>query len=96
MNPGNLLEQFLGRGAAGPLADAARAATDRFLPGGLNPPGGFAGAATQANRPLFDNVADYNGFTTVGILPSQAVPPFRLRALRQKGRRWTQPKLRGE
>jgi MSHA pilin protein MshD len=31
-----------------------------------NPPGGFTGAATQANRPQFDNVADYNGFTSAG------------------------------
>jgi MSHA pilin protein MshD len=28
-----------------------------------NPSGGFTGAATQANRPLFDDVGDYNGFT---------------------------------
>lgn len=41
-----------------------------------NPAGGFAGAATQANRPLFDNVADYNGFNTVGIftLDGVAIP----------------------
>lgn len=41
-----------------------------------NPAGGFAGAATQANRPLFDNVADYNGFNTVGIftIDGAAIP----------------------
>lgn len=38
-----------------------------------NPPGGFVGAATQANRPLFDNVGDYNGFTTVGIFTVDGV-----------------------
>jgi MSHA pilin protein MshD len=32
-----------------------------------NPPGGFSGAATQANRPQFDNVNDYNGFATTGV-----------------------------
>lgn len=32
-----------------------------------NPAGGFTGAATQANRVLFDNVMDYNGFATTGI-----------------------------
>lgn len=32
-----------------------------------NPAGGFTGAATQANRALFDDVMDYNGFTTTGI-----------------------------
>jgi len=41
-----------------------------------NPAGGFAGAATQANRPLFDDVNDYNGFTTNGIftLDGVAIP----------------------
>jgi MSHA pilin protein MshD len=41
-----------------------------------NPPGGFSGAATQANRPLFDDVSDYNGFATIGIftLDGVAVP----------------------
>ena len=41
-----------------------------------NPAGGFAGAPTQANRPLFDDVNDYNGFTTVGIftLDGVAIP----------------------
>jgi MSHA pilin protein MshD len=32
-----------------------------------NPAGGFSGAATQANRPQFDNVNDYNGFATAGV-----------------------------
>ena len=32
-----------------------------------NPAGGFTGAATQANRALFDDVMDYNGFATTGI-----------------------------
>ena len=34
-----------------------------------NPSGGFTGASTQANRPLFDDIGDYNGFTTTGIYP---------------------------
>jgi MSHA pilin protein MshD len=32
-----------------------------------NPPGGFSGAATQANRQNFDDARDYNGFNTSGI-----------------------------
>lgn len=32
-----------------------------------NPAGGFTGAVTQANRALFDDVMDYNGFATTGI-----------------------------
>jgi MSHA pilin protein MshD len=32
-----------------------------------NPAGGFTGAATQANRALFDDVMNYNGFATTGI-----------------------------
>lgn len=34
-----------------------------------NPVDGFSGAATQANRNLFDDIGDYNGFTTTGIFP---------------------------
>lgn len=36
-------------------------------------PGGFAGAPTQANRPLFDDIGDYNGFTTAGIFTVDGV-----------------------
>lgn len=32
-----------------------------------NPAGGFAGAAVQANRALFDDVFDYHGFATAGV-----------------------------
>ena len=32
-----------------------------------NPPGGFSGAAIQANRQNFDDARDYNGFNTSGI-----------------------------
>lgn len=32
-----------------------------------NPAGGFTGVPTQANRALFDDVMDYNGFATTGI-----------------------------
>lgn len=32
-----------------------------------NPPGGFTGAATPANRPLFDDVSDYDGYASSGI-----------------------------
>lgn len=32
-----------------------------------NPSGGFTGAATQANRPLFDDVSDYNGYSQTGV-----------------------------
>lgn len=32
-------------------------------------PGAFSGAATQANRALFDDVGDYHGFSTSGIYP---------------------------
>lgn len=32
--------------------------------------GVFAGPYTQANRPLFDDVFDYNGFATSGVLPA--------------------------
>lgn len=32
-------------------------------------PNAFTGAHTQANRALFDDVGDYNGFQTTGIFP---------------------------
>jgi len=32
-----------------------------------NPAGGFTGAATQANRVLFDDIGDYDGFATSGV-----------------------------
>ncbi len=35
-----------------------------------NPTGGFTGAATLANRPLFDDVMDYNGFSETADLVS--------------------------
>ncbi len=38
-----------------------------------NPPGGFAGAPTQANRPSFDDVSDYNNFATAGIFTIDGV-----------------------
>jgi MSHA pilin protein MshD len=38
-----------------------------------NPAGGFVGAPTQANRALFDDVGDYNGFTTAGIFTVDGV-----------------------
>ncbi len=41
-----------------------------------NPPGGFVGAPTTANRPLFDDIGDYNGFTSAGIftIDGAAIP----------------------
>lgn len=33
----------------------------------FNPSGGFSGAATQANRALFDDIGDYHGFATTGV-----------------------------
>lgn len=39
-----------------------------------NPSGGFTGAATQANRARFDNVADYDTFATVGIFAIDGTP----------------------
>lgn len=41
-----------------------------------NPPGGFSGAATPANRPLFDDVSDYAGYTSSGVydLTGSAIP----------------------
>lgn len=32
-----------------------------------NPSGGYAGASTQANRALFDDIGDYHGFATTGV-----------------------------
>ncbi len=39
-----------------------------------NPAGGFSGASTQANRPLFDDIGDYDGFVTTGIFPVDGGP----------------------
>lgn len=39
-----------------------------------NPPGGFTGAATPANRPLFDDVSDYNGYASSGIYDLTGTP----------------------
>ncbi len=33
------------------------------------PVGGFSGVASQANRSMFDDIGDYNGFATTGIFP---------------------------
>ena len=41
-----------------------------------NPPGGFSGAATQANRALFDDVLDYNGYTSTGAYTIAGVAPI--------------------
>ncbi len=35
----------------------------------VNPADGFTGASTQANRPLFDDIDDYQSFATTGIFP---------------------------
>lgn len=32
--------------------------------------GSFPGPATQANRPSFDHVSNYNGFATTGVFPA--------------------------
>ncbi|HLA33877.1 MAG TPA: type II secretion system protein [Rhodocyclaceae bacterium] len=32
-----------------------------------NPVGGWAGLATVANRPLFDDIGDYNGYASTGV-----------------------------
>lgn len=39
-----------------------------------NPPGGFTGPPTQGNRPFFDDVGDYNGFSTTGIYTVDGTP----------------------
>lgn len=41
-----------------------------------NPPGGFSGAATQANRALFDDVLDYNGYASTGTFAIAGVAPI--------------------
>lgn len=39
-----------------------------------NPTGGFTGTATVANRALFDNVADYNGYNVLGVYAADGTP----------------------
>jgi MSHA pilin protein MshD len=39
-----------------------------------NPPGGWSGAATPANRQNFDDVLDYAGFATTGIYAITGAP----------------------
>jgi MSHA pilin protein MshD len=41
-----------------------------------NPPGGWSGAATQANRQNFDDVLDYSGFATTGIYAINGLAPI--------------------
>ena len=41
-----------------------------------NPSGGFSGAATQANRQNFDDVDDYNGYSSTGIYPVAGASPL--------------------
>ena len=41
-----------------------------------NPTGGFAGAATQANRALFDDALDYNGYSSTGAYTIEGVTPI--------------------
>lgn len=41
-----------------------------------NPANGFAGPATQANRALFDDVADYNGYSSTGAYSISGVAPI--------------------
>lgn len=38
-----------------------------------NPPGGFSGASTQANRQNFDDVSDYDTFATTGVFTIDGV-----------------------
>ena len=55
---------------------AAESLLEEILPHDFaNPTGGFTGAATQANRALFDDVSDYNGFATTGIYAIGAGTP---------------------
>ena len=49
------------------------------------PVGGFAGPYTQANRQFFDDIRDYDGFTTSGIFPiddTTAIPGLTAYTLR--------------
>ncbi len=61
------------RGSADPIAAkqslaVAESLMDEILSKDFaNPSGGFSGAATQANRPLFDDVSDYDGFSLTGV-----------------------------
>lgn len=41
-----------------------------------NPSGGFTGAATQANRALFDDVMDYNGYSSTGAYSIEGLSPI--------------------
>lgn len=41
-----------------------------------NPSGGFSGVASQANRVMFDDIGDYNGFSTIGIFPIDSATPI--------------------
>jgi MSHA pilin protein MshD len=41
-----------------------------------NPASGFSGAATQANRALFDDVADYNGYAATGAYALEGSSPI--------------------
>ena len=42
----------------------------------INPTNGFSGPATQANRALFDDVADYNGYSSTGAYSMSGVAPI--------------------
>ena len=61
------------RGSADPIADkqslaVAESLMDEILAKDFaSPGGGFTGAATQANRPLFDDVSDYDGYSITGV-----------------------------
>ena len=53
----------------------AQSLMDEILAQPFTPPsGGFSGPATQANRPQFDDVNDYNGFSTAGIFAIDGTP----------------------